>query len=104
MPFYEYKNHKIGKDSLKPDFIEFPLPLDMDNGKLWFSKNGVWNASGDPAAGTNAAYTSITGEYFASVGTGASGGGFTCHFNFGQRPFTYTPPSGFKSLNTFNLP
>lgn len=32
MPFYEYKNHKIGKDSLKPDFIEFPLPLDMDNG------------------------------------------------------------------------
>jgi hypothetical protein len=32
MSFYEYKNHKIGKDSLKPDFIEFPLPLEMDNG------------------------------------------------------------------------
>jgi len=25
-------------------------------------------------------------------------------WNFGQRPFSYTPPSGFKSLNTFNLP
>jgi hypothetical protein len=24
--------------------------------------------------------------------------------NFGQRPFTYTPPSGFVALNTFNLP
>jgi hypothetical protein len=24
--------------------------------------------------------------------------------NFGQRPFTYTPPTGFVSLNTFNLP
>jgi hypothetical protein len=24
--------------------------------------------------------------------------------NFGQRPFTYTPPSGFKALNTYNLP
>jgi len=24
--------------------------------------------------------------------------------NFGQRPFSYTPPTGFKSLNTFNLP
>ena len=24
--------------------------------------------------------------------------------NFGQRPFSYTPPSGYKSLNTFNLP
>ena len=27
-----------------------------------------------------------------------------CAFNFGQRPFTYTPPSGFKALNTQNLP
>jgi hypothetical protein len=24
--------------------------------------------------------------------------------NFGQRPFAYTPPAGFKKLNTFNLP
>jgi hypothetical protein len=24
--------------------------------------------------------------------------------NFGQRPFAYTPPSGFLKLNTFNLP
>ena len=24
--------------------------------------------------------------------------------NFGQRPFTYTPPSGFNPLNTYNLP
>ena len=26
------------------------------------------------------------------------------YWNFGQRPFTYTPPTGFKSLNAFNLP
>jgi hypothetical protein len=26
------------------------------------------------------------------------------HFNFGQRPFVYTPPSGYKALNTQNLP
>ena len=25
-------------------------------------------------------------------------------FNFGQRPFTYTPPTGFNRLNTYNLP
>jgi hypothetical protein len=25
-------------------------------------------------------------------------------WNFGQRPFAYTPPSGFVALNTFNLP
>jgi hypothetical protein len=30
--------------------------------------------------------------------------GATASVNFGQFPFTYTPPSGFKSLNAFNLP
>jgi len=28
----------------------------------------------------------------------------TTDINFGQRPFAYTPPTGFKSLNTYNLP
>lgn len=28
----------------------------------------------------------------------------TVNINFGQRPFSYTPPTGFKALNTFNLP
>jgi hypothetical protein len=33
------------------------------------------------------------------------GGGFiVANFNFGQRPFTYTPPAGYVRLNTFNLP
>jgi hypothetical protein len=31
----------------------------------------------------------------------ATGGG---SINFGQRPFAYTPPTGFLKLNTFNLP
>ena len=26
------------------------------------------------------------------------------HMNFGQRPFKYTPPTGYLKLNTFNLP
>jgi hypothetical protein len=30
--------------------------------------------------------------------------GATVRWNFGQRPFTYTPPTGFKALNTLNLP
>jgi len=34
-----------------------------------------------------------------AVGTNA-----VANFNFGQRPFAYTPPSGFVALNTFNLP
>lgn len=78
---------------------------DADNRKLFFSKNGTWQASGDPAAGTNAAYTSIpSGPYAPAVAkfTGASGGQHD--LNFGQRAFAYTPPSGFSALCTSNLP
>jgi hypothetical protein len=83
------------------------IALDLDNGKIWFSKNGTWQASGDPAAGTNAAYTTIPiankWEWCASVGTGGAGGGYQAVFNFGAKPFRYTPPTGFKSLNSKNL-
>jgi hypothetical protein len=37
-----------------------------------------------------------------SVTTTWSAGNFS--WNFGQRPFTYSIPTGFKTLNTFNLP
>ena len=49
----------------------------------------------------------------ASVYTGGVGGGIPLvngfsgtvwNVNFGQRPFAYTPPSGFYPLNTYNLP
>ena len=79
------------------------IALDLDNGKIWWAKNGTWQASGDPAAGTNAAYSSITaGLYTAAIGDDA-GGGIVLDLNFGQQPFTYTPPSGFVALNTYNL-
>ncbi len=40
--------------------------------------------------------------YFMNGVTGVD----TCSatYNFGQRPFAYTPPTGFKALNTSNLP
>jgi len=79
--------------------------FDLDNGKIYFGKNGTWYGSGDPVAGTDAAFTGISGTYCpayshnsgSSQSTGAS-------FNFGQRPFAYTAPSGFKALCTTNLP
>jgi hypothetical protein len=79
------------------------IALDLDNGKVWFSKNGTWQASGDPAAGTNAAFTGIsaTNTWFFACG---NSGVTTQNANFGQRPFAYTPPSGFRALNTQNLP
>ena len=77
--------------------------FDLDNGKIWWGKNGTWFASGDPAAGTNAAFTNLTGSLFPAIGDGSGSQTFTGSFNFGQRAFSYTPPTGYVALNTYNL-
>ena len=80
------------------------IAFDADDGKLWFSKNGVWIASGDPATGANPRYSSITGEWCFALGSFVSHSGTASFANFGQRPFAYTPPTGFLPLHTGNLP
>jgi hypothetical protein len=80
------------------------VALDLDNGKIWWSKNGVFQASGNPAAGTNAAYTGVSGTFVPGIGNGGAGSSSTVECNFGQQPFVYTPPTGFLPLNTYNLP
>jgi len=77
--------------------------LNMDTGKIWFGRNGTWFSSGDPAAGTNEAFSSVTGTLSPMTGVGGAAAG-SVSYNFGQRPFTYTPPTGFVALNTYNLP
>jgi hypothetical protein len=82
------------------------VAIDADNGAIYFSKNGTWQNSGVPTSGgskTGAAYTWTGGsmEYiFATAQYNAS----SADYNFGQRPFAYTLPSGFVALNTQNLP
>ena len=81
------------------------VAFDVDGQKIWWAKNGTWLSSGDPAAGTNAQYTNVSSTAnsfmpFVNEQAATSAG----VFNFGQRPFAYTPPSGFKALNTLNLP
>jgi len=69
------------------------VALDLDGGTLTYYKNGVSQGQ---------AYSGISGEfYFAFVGGSSAP---TWAANFGQRPFTYTPPTGFKALHTGNLP
>jgi hypothetical protein len=71
------------------------VAFDADIGTLTFYKNG---------ASQGTAFTGLTsGPYFAASGDNGATAQPTA-INFGQRPFTYTPPSGFKALNTQNLP
>jgi hypothetical protein len=68
------------------------VALDLDAGTLVFYKNGATQGT---------AYSSLTGSFAPAV---AQAGTNTNQSNFGQRPFAYTAPSGFKALCTTNLP
>tara|TARA_Y100001973_G_scaffold85782_1_gene128115 strand:+ start:8270 stop:10708 length:2439 start_codon:yes stop_codon:yes gene_type:complete len=78
--------------------------FDADNGKIWWGKNGTWFASGDPAAGSNAAYTGIDTSISWNFAWHHYGNNNNVSVNFGQQGFTHTPPNGFKALCTANLP
>lgn len=71
------------------------VALDLDAGTLVFYKNNT-------SQGT--AFTGLSGTFTALIYDGTSASAPTYTANFGQRPFAYTPPTGFKALNTFNLP
>jgi len=72
------------------------VAFDADAGTLTFYKNGS-------SQGT--AFTGLTsGPYFPVVVDDSNGDQTNQSLNFGQRPFAYPAPSGFKALNTANLP
>ena len=80
------------------------VAVDLDNSKIWFSVNNTWQASGDPAAGTNAAFTNVSGVISPVVFNGSSNSTNTFVLNTGSRAFAYTAPSGFKALCDTNIP
>jgi hypothetical protein len=82
------------------------VAVDFDSGKLWFGRNGTWDSSGNPSAGTNPLVTfTVGGKSFYACAQGYwPSGSWSGTINFGQRPFAYTAPSGFKALCTTNLP
>ena len=73
------------------------VALDMDGGNLYFYKNGSAMNSG------SAAVTGLTGAWTANCRSGSGAYDGDTVFNFGQRPFAYTPPTGYVSLCTTNL-
>ena len=105
------------------------VALDLDNNKLYFSKNGTWQNSGDPTSGaTGTGAISITdpsstntGNYFFAVGDNASQTNGTWQTNFGNGyfgttaitsegtnasgngKFEYDVPTGYTALSTKGL-
>jgi hypothetical protein len=79
------------------------VAYDASNGKVWFSINGTYVSSGDPANGTNATCTLSANASGYALATSTYQAG-TVSLNAGQRAFNTNAPSGFKCLCTSNLP
>jgi len=102
------------------------IALDLDNNKLYFSKNGTFQASGDPTSGATgtgakaltASASTTSGFYFFNPSCHSSSQNGDWSANFGSPPyaisssnadgngfgnFEYAVPSGYFSLNTKNL-
>ena len=74
------------------------IALDLDAGKIWFAKNGVWLESGDPANGTNPNCTGLSDTFYAVWGANYSSAPEVTA-NFGTSAFAYSVPSGFAGLS-----
>ena len=82
-----------GSSSTTNDVIG--VALDMDAGTLTFYKNNVSQGQ---------AFSGLSGNSLVALIGYDQSGTSSFAINFGQRPFAYTPPTGFKALNTQNLP
>ena len=72
------------------------VALDMNGGTITFYKNNVSQGS--------IALSGATITIGSALIAGGGGSAAVGTFNFGQQPFTYTPPTNFVALNTYNLP
>lgn len=85
------------------------VAFDLDAGKMWIGKDGTWYNSGNPATGANATSTIVPtdGRLMVPFATPYNSSGtdiFLPEFNFGQKAFSSTVPSGFKQISSINLP
>jgi len=100
------------------------VAVDLDNNKIYFSKNGTFQNSGDPTTGSTGTGSAFdldappSGFYFFSVSHEDNADGGTWEANFGSPPysissgnsdangygnFEYSVPSGYYALNSKNL-
>jgi len=100
------------------------VALDATNSKLYFSKNGTWQNSGDPTSGStgtgavsitaNETYFAVMGDGGTSVSSGASANFGNGYFGTtvissegtnasGNGKFEYDVPTGYTALSTKGL-
>jgi len=93
-------------------FIIIPGPTSQPNSETTYTTNDIIGIAFDADTGTLTGYKNGTSQ--GTITTGLTSGPYfivaasydsaSWTLNAGQRAFAYTPPTGFKALNTANLP
>ena len=122
-----YGNTSYGNTYTTGDIIG--CAVDLDNNKLYFAKDNVWQDSGDPTSGATgtgaisiaAAADTPLGAYFVAAGGDSSANDYTWSLNFGNGyfgttavtsavadgagigAFEYAPPTGYYAICTKNI-
>ena len=110
---FGYHNGGYSTSWTRPNYSQFgnfqtneymTIALDMDNGKIWLNRNAAIDTTTQAPRFTDVNTSSpdrhYTWFYRETSGSPTS----TAEFNFGQRPYNFTPPAGFKPLSTNNFP
>lgn len=71
------------------------VAADLTAGNIWFAKNNVWQASGDPASGASPAFTGLSGSK-RPCAMAAGSISVQTTIRTGSDAIAYTPPSGFS--------
>jgi len=103
--WYAYSNGSLKRDYVNGSYSTSSayfsvndvvgVALDLDAGTLTMYKNG--SSQFQLASG-------LSGQFQPLWGDGSYNHTSAFEVNFGQKPFAHTPPSGFKALNTSNMP
>ena len=80
------------------DILQFAY--DADSQTLFTGRNNTWELSANPSTGANPNWTGVASGGFPMVGS--YGSSRYVIINFGQQPFSYTPPTGYASLSGHN--
>jgi hypothetical protein len=80
------------------------IAMDLDNHKLYFSVNGTYINSGNPANGTGSVFNLVQNTRYAPYVVFQGSSGFVFDVNTGQRAFNTSAPTGFVALQQDNLP
>ena len=77
------------------------VAVDADNGKIYFGRDGIWLNGANPDTGENPHYSNLFGRLAPALGRRS--GGNAARINFGQSPFRFPPPVGYKTICSANI-